>query len=419
VPRPEKGEMKPHPHRADSGKRFPYYPAMLYVGLVTALLVADRLARQSGIDPTRLVAAFLVSIPVCLAGARALAVVLNWSHYRARPREISRLSNGGAAMYGALPPLVLLSVPLSRWLGIPFGMFWDAALVSILAGMIPTRFGCLGAGCCAGKRTTSRFGLVLRGALGVRARRYPSPLLEALLGAVLLVVSLLSWGRLPFPGALALWICAGYGAGRFALSELREERATRFAGLGAFQWMSAALFVLGVGGLVLGWVGSHLPRNLDVALATDAPGMLHLLASSLLLLPIVYVFRFLGCFTKPDRPEVRHLLQMLVSVPDLGTGPATVQMQFLREPGMSEIDESPVDLGPAGTEPDGRLRFEALSELPEASYTVNCSVSRADAITRIGTCSGALNAPNLVVQFNAAIGSAPNSLQPRFCFEPL
>jgi len=393
---------------------------MLYVGLVTALAVADRLARQSGIDPTRLVAAFLISIPVCLAGARALAVVLNWSHYRARPQEILRLSNGGAAMYGALPPLVLLSIPLSRWLGIPFGMFWDAALVSILAGMIPTRFGCLGAGCCAGRRTASRFGLFLRDAHGVRARRYPSPLFEALLGAGLLAASLLLWGQLPFPGALALGICAGYGVGRFALEELREERPRRFAGLGAYQWMSAALFVLGVGGLTVGWAGSHIPRTLDVALATDAPGALHLFVSSLLLLPIVHVFRFLGCFTKPDPPEVRHyLLQMLVSVPDLGTGPATVQMRFLREPGMSEIDESPVDLAPAGTELDGRLRFEALSELPEGSYTVNCSVSRAGAITRIGTCSGTLNAPNLVVQFNAAIGSAPNSLQPRFCFEPL
>ena len=407
--------MSSHSHRAVERQCFPYYAVMLYVGLVTALAVADRLARWSGIDPTRLVAAFLIAIPVCLAGARALAVVLKWSHYRARPREILRFANGGAAMYGALPPLLLLSIPLSRWLEIPVGMFWDAALVSILAGMIPTRLGCLGAGCCAGKRTTSRLGLFLHG-----ARRYPSPLFEALLGAALLAASLLSWGRLPFPGALALGICAGYGAGRFALEELREERARRFAGLGALQWMSAALFVLGVGGLSVGWGGPRLHESLEVALATDAPGTLHLLVSSLLLLPVVHVFRFLGCFTKPDPPQARRqLLQMLVTVPDLGTGPATVRMQFLAEPGMSEIDESPVDLAPAGTETDGRLRFEALSNLPEGAYTVTCTVSRAGAITRIGSCSGTLGGPDLVVAFQAAIGSAPNDLQPRFCFEPL
>jgi phosphatidylglycerol---prolipoprotein diacylglyceryl transferase len=416
--------MNSHTHRADRKKRFPYYQALLYVGLVTALAVADRLARRSGIDPTRLVAAFLISIPVCLAGARALVVVLNGSYYRAHPRQVFVFSNGGAAMYGALPPLVLLSVPLSRWLGIPFGLFWDAALVSILAGMIPTRFGCLGAGCCAGRRTASRFGLLLRDAHGVRARRYPSPMFEALLGAGLLAASLLLWEQLPFPGALALGICAGYGVGRFALEELREERPRRFAGLGAYQWMSAALFVLGVGGLTVGWAGSHIPRTIDVALATDAPGALHLFVSSLLLLPIVHLFRFVGCNQVFGLDEtvvlgVRRPLQLLVIVPDLGTGPTTVRMQFLQEPGMTEIPDSPVDLSLAGTEPDGRPRFEALGEFLEGDYTVNCTVSRSGAQDRNGSCSGTLNASNLAVAFNAAIGSAPDALEARLCFEPI
>jgi prolipoprotein diacylglyceryltransferase len=239
--------MSSHSHSRDPRQRFPYYAVGLYVGLVAALAVADRLARWSGIDPLRLVAAFLLAIPVCLAGARALVVVLGWPHFRARPREILALSKGGAAMYGALPPLFLLSIPLARWIGIPLGTFWDAALVSILAGMIPTRLGCLGAGCCAGRRTSSRLGHVLRDIDGVRARRYPSPLFEALLGAVLLAASLLAWGRQPFPGALALAIAAAYGAGRFALEELRRERPRRYAGLGAYQWMSLALVAVALG----------------------------------------------------------------------------------------------------------------------------------------------------------------------------
>jgi phosphatidylglycerol:prolipoprotein diacylglycerol transferase len=424
--------MSSHSHRAFRGKRFPFYSALLYVGLVTALVVADRLARWSGIDPIRLVASFLVSIPICLAGARALEVVLNWSYYRARPREILRLSNGGAAMYGALPPVVLLSIPLARWLGIPFGMYWDFALVSILAGMIPTRFGCLGAGCCAGRPTASRFGFVMRNARGVRARRYPSPLFEAGLGAALLTASLLLWERSPFPGAVALGICAGYGAGRFALDELREERSTRLAGLGAYQWMSVALFVLGVGGLALGWAGSPATRTLGVSVATDAPGMLHLAVSGLLLLPVVHLFRFLGCdliFKLRDPCPGGIPFQMIVIVPDMGTGPATVRMQFLLEPDMTEACISPVDLALISTEPDGRLRFEGqrdlpdgpmLYELPEGDYTVNCTVSRSDAGTRFGTCSGTLeDKPGLIVAFDAPLGSVPPVLNMRLCFMTL
>jgi len=416
--------MSSHSHPAERRMRFPFYPVFLYAGLVSALVVADRLARWSGIDPVRLVAAFLIAIPICLAGARALDVAVNWPRYRGRPGQIFALANGGAAMYGALPALLLLSIPLARWLDIPFGTFWDAAFVSILAGMIPTRLGCLGAGCCAGRRTASWLGLRLRNARGTRAHRFPSQLFEALLGAVLLAAALVSWGELGFPGALALGICAAYGAGRLALEELREERDTRFAGLGTLQWISAALVVLGVGGLVVGGAGSHVPKALAVELATDMPGALHLLVSSLLLLPIVHLFRFVGCnqvFGLDDDVglAVRQSVQLIVTVPDLGTGPTTVQMVFLKEPEMTEIPESPVDLALAGTEADTRIRFEAVGDFLEGSYTVNCTVSRSGAATRTGTCSGTLDAPDLAVAFNAAIGSPPDVLQPRLCFEPI
>ena len=402
--------------------RFPYYAVLLYVGLVSALAVADQLARRGGIDSVRLVAAFLVSMPVALAGARALEVLQNFAHYAARPREVLRLRGGGAAMYGALPPVALLSIPLAGWIGISFGSFWDIALVSILAGMIPTRLGCLGAGCCAGRPTASVFGLVLRNARGVRARRFPSPLFEALLAAVLLALSLALWGRLPFDGAMGLVVCAGYGAGRFALEELREERAPRLAGLGAYQWLSAALVLLGVGGLALGWARAAHAPGAGIALASESAGSLHLAVSALLLLPVVHLFRFLGCdliWTLEGPPDVFHSLQMIVFVPDLGTGPATVRMQFLREPGMTEIAGSPFELAAAGTLPDGRLNFEAVNMLPQAAYVVNCTMSRADALTRTGTCSGELSGPGLVVAFNAEIGSTPNTLQPRLCFEAL
>jgi hypothetical protein len=120
----------------------------------------------------------------------------------------------------------------------------------------------------------------------------------------------------------------------------------------------------------------------------------------------VHLFRFLGCqlIFKLKEPPVRQQLQMLVIVPDAGTGTVTTRMKFLSEPGMTEIADSPVDLAPAGTEVDGRLRFSALKDLPEGAYTVECTVDQVGAIARVGTCSGTLNAPDLIVQLSA-IGS--------------
>lgn len=398
----------------------PVYTVMLSVGLVTALVVGDALSRRTGLDPVRVVAVFVVSIPVCLAGARGLAVALAWNRFRGDPRAILRPHrHGGAAMYGALPPAVLFTIPLLRWLGLPIGAFWDIAVVAILAGMIPTRFGCLGAGCCAGRPTSSLLGMRLRNARGVCERRIPSPLLEALLGAVLLAAALALFGRLPFPGAVALFVTAGYGAGRLFLEGLREERVPRLAGLGTFQWMSAALVLVGVVGLYLGWTTGASP-GFERAAPSAPTGLGHLLAAGLLLLPIVHLFRFLGCsLLLGSTPAVKHLLQMIAIVPDIGSGDVSVTIRFEKEPELTEIDESPVELAPAGVQPDGRLSFEALTEIPEGAYRATCTVSRTGAITRIGSCSGELTGPGLVLAFNAEIGDAPATLTPRVCFEPL
>ncbi|TDJ67936.1 MAG: hypothetical protein E2O39_13905, partial [Planctomycetota bacterium] len=322
---------------------------------------------------------------------------------------------------------LLLSIPLLAWLGIPFGAFWDVAVVAILAGMIPTRLGCLGAGCCAGRPTAGRFGMKLRNAHGVVERRFPSPLLEAALGGMLLGATLILFERLPFPGAVALFAIAGYGAGRLVLEGLREEHAPRFMGLGEFQWMSAALLLVGLVGLAAGWVGSAessitgAPGH--VSSAPQPPtGLGHLLAAGLLLLPIVHLFRFLGCtllLSDAEPSEPGHILQMIAIVPDIGSGEVTASIRFEREPENDEIDASPVDLAAVGVQPDGRLNFEALIEIPEGAYRATCTVSRTGALTRVGSCSGELTGPDLLLAFNAEIGDGPTTLAPRLCFEPV
>jgi phosphatidylglycerol:prolipoprotein diacylglycerol transferase len=218
------------------------YPALLYVGVVAGLVAGDLAAHAVGLDAARVYVALLLLLIPALLGARLASVAGNWPAYRANPRAIWRRSEGGQAMYGGLVA-VPLSVPLLAALHLSFAAFWDVAAFSMLTGMAFTRVGCLLNGCCAGRPTNSRFGLVLTDARGVRVRRVPTQLLEAGLAVVLLAGSAALAAARPAPGTVFAAALGGYAAGRLLLQPLRE-RQSRLAGVPALGTASVGLLAV-------------------------------------------------------------------------------------------------------------------------------------------------------------------------------
>jgi phosphatidylglycerol:prolipoprotein diacylglycerol transferase len=177
------------------------YPAFLYLGLVLGILAGNHAANVSGLDSARVfVATLLLRVPT-LVGARLLFIATHWKIYRREPERIWRRSEGGAAMGGGVPFMVVLSVPLLAALELPFGAFWDVALVTILVGMIFTRIGCLLNGCCSGRPSEGPWAINLPDHRGVRCGRVPTQLLEAGWAVVLLFAATATWRLMPFPGA--------------------------------------------------------------------------------------------------------------------------------------------------------------------------------------------------------------------------
>jgi phosphatidylglycerol:prolipoprotein diacylglycerol transferase len=115
--------------------------------------------------------------------------------------------------------------------------------------MIFTRVGCLLNGCCAGRPSDSWCALFLPDAGGHWERRMPTQLLEAGWATLLLVSSVLIWPRLPFDGALFLFVSAGYAAGRLGLESMRDGGRssgsfTVHHGISVFIILAAATAIL-------------------------------------------------------------------------------------------------------------------------------------------------------------------------------
>jgi phosphatidylglycerol:prolipoprotein diacylglycerol transferase len=213
------------------------YPAMLYVGIVLGIYAQLYAALSIKLDVASTLTATLVLLIAALFGARLLHIVPNWRIYRAQPRRIFQFSNGGASMYGGLLLAVPLSFPLLAALDIPFWIYWDLSSFTMLVGMIVTRAGCFLNGCCAGRPTSGWWGMHLPDYRGVWQRRFPSQILEALWGTVVLTGALLFWKRATIEGAVFLFSVGAYGAGRMVLESLRDS-PDRLMGLSLHKALS-------------------------------------------------------------------------------------------------------------------------------------------------------------------------------------
>jgi phosphatidylglycerol---prolipoprotein diacylglyceryl transferase len=196
---------------------------MLYVGLTFGVVASNAAAHAARLDPLRVYIATTLLIVPALIGARLLFVASEWSYYRRNPRRIWDRTQGGFMMYGAVPAMLLCSVPLLHVLHISLGAFWDVSTFTILVGMIFTRVGCLLNGCCSGRATRGWFGIRLPDTYGVWQRRVPTQVLEAICAAALLVVAAAMWPHRPFPGALFLLIMLSYASARLVLELAREH----------------------------------------------------------------------------------------------------------------------------------------------------------------------------------------------------
>ena len=222
---------------------------MLYIGLVAGVVAGNAVAHANGIDALRVYIATLILIVPALGGARLLYVAAEWPIYRNRPARIWDRRDGGYIMYGGLPAALLVSIPVLIALRLNFLAFWDVAIFTILIGMFFTRIGCLLNGCCSGR--PSKFGLRLPNAHGVWEKRIPTQLMEAAWAALLVVAALVARRSSPFPGAVFLFVCLGYAAGRLLMDFARDREAKNVFSIA--RVISIAITLLSVSALTFYW----------------------------------------------------------------------------------------------------------------------------------------------------------------------
>jgi phosphatidylglycerol---prolipoprotein diacylglyceryl transferase len=230
------------------------YPAMLYFGLVAGVTAGNVAAHAAKMNAFRAYVATLLLIVPALAGSRILYVATHPELCHSGVGDFWGRKRGGYSVYGGLPAALLVSFPVLRLLKLSIAEFWDVAIFTILVGMIFARVGCLLNGCCCGRVSSSWLAVNLPNGSGVRARRIPTQILEALLAAILLLCAIFLRSHLTLPGTLFLLLAAGYASGRFVLEFARERQPTGGV-LTVAHWISLLTLVSSGSALAFCWLG--------------------------------------------------------------------------------------------------------------------------------------------------------------------
>jgi phosphatidylglycerol:prolipoprotein diacylglycerol transferase len=191
------------------------YPALFGVGLTVALASQLAILASEQIAVPRSVLVSLLALTAGFIGAKLWSVLLH-------PGE--SLLRGGWAVDGFLVTAPLVAIAALVVFGLPVGAYLDATAPGLFFAVAIGRLGCFLTGCCAGRVTSSRWG-IWSSDRRIGARRIPTQLLESaaglLIGAAALPLTLLHFRAVH--GAVFIFAFAAYLIVRQLLLRLRAE----------------------------------------------------------------------------------------------------------------------------------------------------------------------------------------------------
>jgi len=148
----------------------PAYGASAAVGVLLALLLAQRTARMAGLNPAQVWNLCIVSLFAALLGQRLLLIVLNWSDLRSHPSwmlGLAMIHHPLLAAAGAFMGLGAAALVIRRQ-KMPFWTTADVLAPPLTLGLAFEQLGALLAGSGYGTETTVRWAVIYTSPLAAR-----------------------------------------------------------------------------------------------------------------------------------------------------------------------------------------------------------------------------------------------------------
>lgn len=225
------------------------YGLMIGIGVLAALMMADKRARRKGMDADLIFSGGVLSLFAGLAGAKLFYVILDWKQIIADENPLQAIVTGnGFVVYGGIITGVLTAMIYFRKKKIAFLPYFDLAAPSIAIAQGFGRLGCLLAGCCYGKETNSVLGIVFRHSAYAPndVRLVPTQIISSLGNFSIMLILLVFARKEREAGKVGGLYLLLYAVGRFFIEFYRNDNRGFFGPLSSSQMIALVMLVPGV-----------------------------------------------------------------------------------------------------------------------------------------------------------------------------
>jgi phosphatidylglycerol:prolipoprotein diacylglycerol transferase len=202
------------------------YGLFVAFGSFAGLMVAVKMGKSEGIGLQQVMDMGFIIILAAIIGSRLMYVLMNISHYLERPADIFKLWQGGLVFSGGIICVVLAVGWYARRHRLSMWKVADLWAPAAAMGQGVGRIGCFMAGCCYGKPTDLKWGVVFTHPhclAPTNISLHPTQIYSSLSGFVIFVVLILLHSKKKFEGQVLLWFLILHSTSRLAIERFRGD----------------------------------------------------------------------------------------------------------------------------------------------------------------------------------------------------
>lgn len=210
------------------------YGLFVATGFLAGLMVTIKIGKAEGITAQQTMDIGFLMIVAAIVGSRLMYVLMNISYYMEQPLDALKMWQGGLVFSGGIVCVVLAVTWYTRRHQFSFWKMADIWAPAMAVGQGIGRIGCFMAGCCYGKPTGSKWGVVFTDPHSLAPLNipvHPTQLYSSVGNFIIFFILLLLHRKKSFDGQVFLWLLVLHSTARLFVERFRgDDRGMVFEG---------------------------------------------------------------------------------------------------------------------------------------------------------------------------------------------